>query len=416
MDVTGEGTGDYPPPVEGDWIVINNTYVSNETIILNGDLNIEENATLTLDNVTILFNSTLTFTKGIFVDWGSTLNISNSNITTSKGLYTFDIFGNMTLKDSLISNLTGGIFIEFGNVIIDNCLIYNNIDFAISVFGDPHITNNTIIGNHGGILTGYGSAPNIFNNSITFNEWGIICNSAGFAKIIGNDISHNSLGGINVELGQFEIHNNTISSNGGIGIRSDHARINATNNSIYDNQRWGIYSLGAPITQENNYFEREGKFNGEGDVLLEWEVLISVFDADNNSVENANITIFDKHETLTWTGNTIGNIRFVTLREYEITDNGTLLTHTPFTIVAKFGNFTNSTLLDISGSKMSIFESNNADIILEIEEEPVDVVEVKEYKFPLWGLIVVTGIWIFVAILIVAGIIMVVLDKKRRMN
>jgi hypothetical protein len=65
---------------------------------------------------------------------------------------------------------------------------------------------------------------------------------------------------------------------------------------------------------------------------------------------------------------------------------------------------------------MSIFESNNADIILEIEEEPVDVVEVKEYKFPLWGLIVVTGIWIFVAILIVAGIIMVVLDKKRRMN
>jgi parallel beta-helix repeat protein len=416
IDVTGDGTGDYPPPVEGDWVVINATHVSNETIVLNGDLIVEENSTLILDSVTILFNSSLTNPKGIFVDWGSTLNIYHSNITTLKGLYTFDIFGNMSLEDSLISNVTGGIFIEFGNVIIDNCTIYNNIDFAISAFGNPLITNNTIVGNHGGILTGFGSAPLIYNNTITYNEWGIICNSAGFAQIIGNDISHNSLGGINVELGHFEIHNNTISSNGGIGIRSDHAKINATNNTIYDNERWGIYSIGAPITQENNYFERAGKFNGEGDVLLEWEVLVSVFDSDNNSVENVNITIFDKHETLTWTGNTIGNIRFVTLREYEITENQTLLIHTPFSIVAKFGNFTNTTLLDITGSKMSIFESNTAVIILEIEEEPVDEVEVKEYVFPTWGLMVVAGIWIFVAILFVIGIIMVVLDRKRRMN
>jgi hypothetical protein len=409
LHVGGEGTGDYPPPSLGDWVVQNHTYVSNETIILNGDLIIEDNATLTFDNITLLFNSTLIFTKGIFVDWGSTLNITNSNITTLKGLFTFDIFGNMTLKDSSISNTTGGIFIEFGNVIIDNCLIYNNLDFAISVFGHPQITNNTIIGNHGGILTGFGSSPFIFNNTIKYNEWGIICNSAGFAKIIGNDISDNSLGGITVELGHFDIHNNTISSNGGLGIKSDHAKLNVTNNTIYDNERWGIYSLGAPITQEKNYFEKDGKFNGEGDVLLEWEVLISVNDQDNNSLENVNITIYDQHDTLTWNGSTIGNIRFVTLREYEITNNGTLLIHTPFTINATFGNFSNSTTLDIIGSKMSIFESNTADVIIEIEEEPIPepIVEpvVEEYVFPTWGLVVVALIWILVAILLVAGII-----------
>ena len=411
VNVMGDGAGDYPAPGTGDWIIRNQTYVSHETIVLEGELRVLDNATLILDNVTILFNSTTNGPKGILVERGSSLNILNSNITDLIGFFNFDVLGNMTLENSFISRVTGGIFIEYGDVRINNCQIYNNLDFAIAGFGDPVITNNTIFSSHGGILTGFGSAPFIYNNTIISNDWGIICNSYGFADIIGNNISGNSLGGINVKLGHFDIHNNTISSNGGFGIRSDHAIINATNNLIYDNERWGIYSLDAPIISENNYFERNGRYNKEGDILQEWEVLIQVFDTLNNSLDNVNISVFDQHEDLMWSGNTIGNVRIIVLREYESRDNGTLLTHTPFTINAKIGIYSNSTTLDITDSEMSIFESNTLNIIVDIEEEEG---QVEEYEFPFWGLIVVVGIWVFVLIMIVIGIVYSLSMKKKR--
>lgn len=407
----GDGTGDYPAPDKGNWIIANETYVSNETIVLEGGLRVLDNATLFLENVTILFNSTANGPNSIIVEWGSSLIIRNSNITDLIGFFNFDVLGNMTLEDSSVSRVTGGIFIEFGDVRINNCRIYNNLDFAIVGFGNPEITNNTIYSSHGGILTGWGSAPYIYNNTIISNEWGIICNSYGFANIISNNISGNSLGGINVELGHLDIHNNIISSNGGFGIRSDHAVINATNNLIFDNERWGIYSLNAPIISENNYFERDGKYNKEGDVLQEWEVLIRVFDTHNNSLNNVNISVHDQHEDLIWTGNTIGNVRIIVLREYESRENGTLITHTPFMINAKLGIYTNSTTLDITDSEMSIFESSTLNIVVDIEEEER---QVEEYKFPVWGLNVVLGIWVFVLIMIILGIIMVSRDKKHR--
>jgi parallel beta-helix repeat protein len=410
--VLGDGTGDYPPQGDGDWIIRNDTYIFNESIVLNRTIRVEDNSTLTLENVTVSFNSTRSGDFGIFVDYGSSLNISKSNLTASPGVFTFDVLGDMTMIDSSVSKVTGGIFIQFGDVVIDNCSLYNNPEFAISGFGDPVVTNNKIYSNHGGILTGYGSAPLIMNNTIISNEWGIICNSYGNADIIGNNISDNSLGGISVELGHLDIHNNTISNNGGFGIRSDHAFINATNNSIFGNERWGIYSVGARIVSDNNHFERNGDFNLEGDVLQEWEVLVHVFDEENNTVNNVNITISDQHDNLTWTGNTIGNVRFITLREYESKNNETLIIHTPFTINSTKGSLFNSTTLDISGSEMSIFESQTLFIVLEFEEEDTP----RDYEFPLWGLLVVLGILLFVVILILIGIIKASMDRKRRMG
>ncbi len=404
-----DGTGDYPAPSQGDWVIKNDTYVFNETIIINGDLNVTNNSTLTLENVELLINSSITYVHEIYVDWGATLNIYNSSISSLTEYYSFEVNGNMTIEHSNISHTSGGIFIKYGDVLISNSTLHHNYGAALTCFGSPTITNNYIYSNNIGIGTSFYSGPYIYNNTIMFNEWGIISNVVGLATIIGNDISNNSEDGIVVELGHLEIHENTIASNGGYGIISDHASINATNNYIFDNKKWGIFSRQAPIFQEGNYFEKNGKNNGEGDVLLVWEVLIRVFDANNESVHGVNITVYDLQDNLVWSGDTAGNARSILLREYELKNNGTKVNRTPHTVIAKKDGSSNSTSFDVSESKLAIFESLTVNIILEIEDKDETVIDSSPSD---WITMLVSIIWLIALIFFVLGL--VVTSKKRR--
>ena len=88
--------------------------------------------------------------------------------------------------------------------------------------------------------------------------------------------------------------------------------------------------------------------------------------------------------------------------------------HNPFTVVAKKDSFTNSSQLNIIGSEMSPIYQNTHYVYLEIEKEGETLP--CPYNIPLWGSIVVIGIWLFVAILFIIGIIKVSRDRKGRMG
>jgi hypothetical protein len=404
-----DGTGDYPAPSHGDWVIENDTHVFNETIIVNGDLNVTNNSTLTLENVKLLINSSFTYIHEIYVDWGATLNIFNSSISSLNEHYSFEVNGNMTIENSNISRTSGGILIKYGDVLISNSTFHNNFGAALACFGSPTITHNYIHSNSIGIVTSHFSAPYIFNNTIKFNEWGIISNVVGLATIIGNDITNNSEDGIVVELGHLEIHKNTIAFNGGYGIKSIDASINATNNKIFGNKLWGIYSRKGPIFQNGNYFEINGIYNGQGDIILEWEVLFRVFDANNESVHGVNITVYDLQNNLVWGGDTVGNARTVFIREYEYNNNGTKLNHTPHTVIVKKDDDSNSTTFDVSESKPAIFESLTVNIILEIEDKDETVIDSSPSEWIIW---LVSIIWLITLIFFVIGLM--VTSKIRR--
>jgi parallel beta-helix repeat protein len=413
FNVSGDGTGDYPSPETGDWIVTNNTKVSNEIIHLNGSLKVRDNSTLVLDNVTLLFNSTDNGRNGIIIDSGSSAFISGSVVTATSGFIIFRVQGNLTLEDSSVNRTTGGIYIEYGDVLINNCTIFNNRDIAISGSGHPKITNNTIYSSSTGISLSSGSAPFIYNNHIFSNEMGINCIVFSYATILNNNISGNTMDGIRIELGEVNIHNNIISNNGEFGIWGDRAKLNATNNSIFGNNRWGIRSFQAPLNSENNHFERHAMLNGQGDVIQEWDIIVHVFDSENNTLDNVNLTIFNKGGGLVKSADTIGNVKKFTLREFESENNESLVIHNPFTIVANKSSFTNSSTLNIIGSEMSPIYQNTHYVYIEIEEEEEENPPCR-YGMPLWGLIIVVGIWLFVAILLIIGIIRVSRDRRRR--
>ena len=399
--IKGEGTGDYPPTVGGDWIIKNDTYVNDETIVIDGNVTIIENATLTLKNVTLIFNSSADDIGGIYVDWGATLNIYDSNVTSQSWPFTFQVAGNMTIEGCTISHIWGGIWIQYGDVLIANSTIFNNPEYGVICIGEVTIVNCEFYSNYCGVLASFFGEAILANNTITFNDFGVICNVGGSAIMTGNTISNNSEGGVLSELGVLEIHDNTIASNGGYGIRGDHAPINATGNLIYDNARWGIYSLGLQIHQQDNIFERDGNGNGEGGAVLEWEVLIKMFDHNNETLEDVNITIFDKQFNKVWTGETIGSVRMVVLREYEIDNNGTVISHMPFKFKARKDGAINSTFMDVT---------DNTDVRIEINTER----PVIDSDTPFWVVALASIIWLVALVFIVLGLVITALRNKKQ--
>lgn len=391
--VLPEGTGDYPPPEEGDWIVSEDTHVRDETIVLNGDLIVLEDSSLTLENVTLIINSSMTDLHGVTVNSGGRMDVIASNITASPGAALFEVYGDMVMELSSVSHMYTGIEIFHGEVYIANSTIFDNSENGILCEGNPIIYNNTIHSNLRGVVSNYTALPRLYNNSISHNGCGVLGIAMGSGILIGNGISNNTNDGINQELGYFELRNNTIASNGGFGIRGDHSIFIASGNLIYDNARWGLYSSGGSIIQENNTFEMDGKMNIEGDVLQEWEVLIQIMDKNNNAVEDVNITVTDKYGSTIWTGQTISSVRRLVLREYEIGSGGSELVHSPFTISARKGDLSNSTVVDVNNNQ-----------IITVILEPEDNGE----SMDLWMILIA------IIVVIVVGLIVVLRKRIKR--
>ncbi len=392
--VLPEGIGDYPPPEDGDWIVSEETLVRDETIVLIGDLIILEDSYLTLENVTLIINSSTTYLHGITVNPGGRMDVLASNITATPGTAVFEVYGEMVMEHSSVSRMYNGIEIFHDDVYIGNSTIFDNSANGILCEANPILYNNTIHSNHRGVVSNYTALPQLYNNSIFHNGCGVLGIAMGSGILIGNDISNNTNDGVNQELGYFELRNNTIASNGGFGVRGDHSIFYASRNLIYDNARWGLYSSGGSIIQENNTFEMDGERNIEGDVLQEWEVLIQIYDTNNDPLEDVNITVTDKYGTVVWTGQTISSVRRLVLREYEIRNDGSELVHSPFTISGRKGDLSNSTVVEVNHNQIIT-------LILEDEDN---------------GISIDTWLLLIVIIIVLVVCLIIVLAKRKKGN
>ena len=69
----GDGEGDYPAPAVGDWVITQDTTVTDETIVLKGNLTITSGASLLMNNVTIIFDCSYDGEFGVTVQNGAQL-------------------------------------------------------------------------------------------------------------------------------------------------------------------------------------------------------------------------------------------------------------------------------------------------------------------------------------------------------
>lgn len=161
-------TGDQPP-ASGDWVVDENTTVTNEDILLNGDLIVKGGAVLVLRDSILRLNSTTEGEFGITVEEEATLRAFNVTFTRGDSAnYTFAYeFGSHGhIEDSRIEHVEGpglnrGIAIQATNVTLHNNHIRNSL-FGVQLSQPATLTQNTIYNTtHGVIMIGTLGANNI---------------------------------------------------------------------------------------------------------------------------------------------------------------------------------------------------------------------------------------------------------------
>ena len=198
--------GTYAQVIDGDWVVSKNTNLSDEVVLMNGNVQVNQGATLTLTNTTIIFNVTSDGQYGLSVRSGATLRLldRDGKSKTSKdgclitdtthdvdnggagdlyyNLY-FEQDSKIYIQNSIVEEFTkksgyntvslssdvvffsGSTFRSAGNcffisriyktpslVVIDNCLFENGTKFLdVSGFDAEtpmKITNNTFMNSH----------------------------------------------------------------------------------------------------------------------------------------------------------------------------------------------------------------------------------------------------------------------------
>ena len=236
---TPEGTGNYPPPEYGDWIITNETHVWNDTIVLNGNLSIEDGGSLTFNNVLLKMNCTEDGEFGIRVNDGGKFYIydydnnpetklDRSNITANDNEYEFkflvDSGSEFEMRNSELSECgyissgdndgRDGLTIKTDNAIFENSTFYNN-HYGIYLYYSENnqITNNKISNNHYGIYLFYSENNQLINNSVYSNVDGINLYRSSNNQITNNSVSNN-VDGINLyRSSNIKMRDNIINNN-----------------------------------------------------------------------------------------------------------------------------------------------------------------------------------------------------------
>jgi parallel beta-helix repeat protein len=170
----------------GDWIVTGSENVENTTIVLDGNLIIEESGSLTLRNVTLLFEQKPQDMYKLMAKPGSSLNISKSIIVSSQTDYRFLFIvdgANFVIKNSKLEGLGrpsefgynpgGGLLIyNTDGAILEDNTINHHESYGISITNSNNIIlkNNTITCTGPDETSGAINLDNSHNNTITYNH------------------------------------------------------------------------------------------------------------------------------------------------------------------------------------------------------------------------------------------------------
>jgi hypothetical protein len=329
---SGEGTGDYPPPSQGDWIITSDTYVKNENITIEGNITIEYGAELTLDNVTLIINASDYGSARIDVKNGGEFNVINNSIIMegetkvnydfmfeygSRGLIQESTIRDCGWNDGGTWQSTGGILIMSDDVIIENSTIQYNYNGVVVISSSPIIRFNSIRDhlNYGIFLLN--ASTQITGNYIAFNPVGINClyseswlseneildNGDGGRffysniylngdRISSNDRNDCSTGacssaesgkGLLAEDTNISMSNVEISSNSDDGLIAYHSNIDVQNSTFSDNLGNGIIGYYSEANLMNNIFGNNQNYG------IQWMYTSLELDETNTFPENNGI-------------------------------------------------------------------------------------------------------------------------------
>ena len=390
LKANAEGSGeDYPAPENGTWTIVSETNIWNETIILNGNLTIEEEGVLIFKNVTFIINCTYDGEFGIIVNENGKFHIldydndpdtlkDKSIITAFNSAYEYRFLvksnTEFEMKNSELSecgySMSGtdgkmGLTIKTDNTIIENSSIFNNERGIYYYFSDNNklINNNIYFNNRQGIYIFNSNNNQILNNKVYNNDASIwIYMFSSRNQIKNNSLYSNNYGIFLNSVSDNYIINNYIYSNY-YSIYFGSSHINQVNNNIFSNNSYVLYitsSTGNQITNStisnsfiydfylnpnseimviNTTFNNNKVYLGDENSMLivMWYLHVNVVDKYYISKQNARVIIenLEGGELYKDTTGPDGWTRWILCIDYIKKNTQTIL-HTPHTINASY--------------------------------------------------------------------------------
>ncbi|UCG70528.1 MAG: right-handed parallel beta-helix repeat-containing protein [Thermoplasmata archaeon] len=237
-------TGNGNPPGDGvlendpgDWIIswsATPDYIeyTNTTIILNGNLIIEQDAELILRNVTLKMNVNSDGEFNITVQPGGTLRILDIDNNPSTMNDASNITSNTAFHYEFKVEGPDG-FLEMRNSELHECGYSfskaDKSDGGLWIAGDADIEYNEISDCWAGIIvyeTGSSMGPPIEigpNNTISDCYWGVTVSSSTNINIHNNSIVTNTMGGVSIDSSGSNISNNISLQDNNISANSDYS-------------------------------------------------------------------------------------------------------------------------------------------------------------------------------------------------
>ena len=335
-----EGTGNFPAPQTGDWIIDNETRVWNETIFLNGNLTITDDGNLTFKNVTLIMNCSEDGEFGITVNNGAEFYIfdydinpettnDRSNISANNTEYEFiflvDNGSVFEMRNSELSECgyqwwgddgREGLTIKTSNSTIENSTLYNNF-FGINLLNaynckiiyneifnnkygiilnnsiNSYLTNNKIFNNSAfGIGLIYCDNNFIIENTIYSNHYGISISKSNIIQVVNNIVSEHNADGIYLFYSNnSKIMDNNILNNSNGLILSSSNNNQIINSYIFNN--YGGIGIGNSLNNvvENSSISNSSMYDIDSGTNVTVTVINSTFVKNNVYIDDENSTI-----------------------------------------------------------------------------------------------------------------------------
>ncbi|MFB0559831.1 MAG: right-handed parallel beta-helix repeat-containing protein [Candidatus Lokiarchaeia archaeon] len=194
------------PAIWGDTIISEPWNISNIYIILNGNLTIASEGSLTLTNVNLEVNCTYNGEHRIEVQNNGALYINGSSIITA-----------LSTSNMFLFWVQSGATFQMNDSELHYCG-YNDPDIEYDIYNyglwintnNTIIDNNTLTNNYCGIVIQNSYYNTIRNNTATNNSVGFFLHSSSYNELVNNTATNNGWCGFRLEVGS---DNNNITSN-----------------------------------------------------------------------------------------------------------------------------------------------------------------------------------------------------------
>ena len=365
-----DGTGEYPAPDNGDWVITSYTKVWNETINLTGNLTIKNDGKLIFNNVTLIMNCSKDGEFSINVENGGEFYIrdndynkitvdDSSKIKKNNSNFVFNVNSgaileivNSELNDCGYDESNPGLLLESDNVKIENSILSNNYYGIFCESSKPDIINSTFDANYIGMGVSDCNMDIInctITNSINF-DFSLDLNS----KVILLNTTFNKIKEID-----FKDLNSEITFKWFLGVKvidQGGKPIEKANTRIQDNEN-GTY--------DNNFISDEN-----GNVL--WILCVEYTESLSSKVYYTPYTITSSMEEVVNKGEV-----FLNLSEVIVID---LLIFNEDWIVNSLETYTNLTIIlnaNLSVENNGELKFNNVELIVNCFSDGEFIIEVK---------------------------------------